>query len=154
MFLANELALKEQCVHVPKYSIDASMDYFLGLSNLVVTSSQSINLQNSNYVCLHSSSSLDLLFSTLAHVTPNLPFVSNDDDMWLRDAFKLSMGSLNGVDPCVEPYLPLFESFYIPSIVFGVEDFDVFGHFNPISSKPKEITLLSHFEFVPLLLHF
>jgi hypothetical protein len=139
------------------------MDSWLGLSNLVITNSQLINLQTFNYVCLHSSSSLDLLSSTLVHVTPSFHFVSNDDDMWVHDAFKLSVGSpngvepmgfLNGVDPCVEPCLNLFESFYIPSIVFGVEDFDVSSHFNPYFLKPKEILFLSHSEFVPPLPHF
>jgi len=110
------------------------MDSLLGLSNLVITSRQSINLQTSNYVCLHFSSSFDLLSFTLARVTPSLHFVSNDGDMWVHDAFKLYVGSPNGVeplgfpngvDPCVAPCLVLFESFYIPSIVFGVEDFNV-----------------------------
>jgi hypothetical protein len=50
MFLANELALKKHCVHVPKYSIDASMDFLPTLSNLVVTNSQLVNLQTFNYV--------------------------------------------------------------------------------------------------------
>jgi hypothetical protein len=54
---------------------------------------------------------LDLLSFTLARVTPSLHFVSIDDYMWVHDAFKLSMGSPNGVDPCVEPYFVLFESF-------------------------------------------
>ncbi len=111
MFLANELALKKHCVHVPKYSIDASMDFLPTLSNLVVTNSQLVNLQTFNYVWLHSSNSLDLLSFTLARVTPSLHFVSIDDYMWVHDAFKLSMGSPNGVDPCVEPYFVLFESF-------------------------------------------
>ncbi len=138
------------------------MDFLLGLSNLVITSRQSINLQTSNYVCLHFSSSFDLLSFTLARVTPSLHFVSNDGDMWVHGAFKLYVGSPNGVeplgfpngvDPCVEPCLVLFESFYIPSIVFGVEDFNVSSHSNPVFSKPKEIPLLSHFEFVPPLPH-
>ncbi len=111
MFLANELALKKHCVHVPKYSIDASMDSLPTLSNLVVTSSQSTNLQTFNYVWLHSSSSLDLLSFALARVTPSLHVVSIDDCMWVHDVFKLFMESPNGVDPCVEPYFVLFESF-------------------------------------------
>jgi hypothetical protein len=165
MFFAVELALKKHCVHVLKYSIDVSMDSLPRLFNLVVISNQSINFLTSSYVCLHSSSSLDLLSSTLAHLTIvfSLHFVSNDDDMWVHDVFKLFMGSLNGVefmgsldgvDPCVDPYPTLFESFYIFSIVFGVEDFNVSGHVDPIFSKLKNFPFLSHFKFVPPLLHF
>jgi hypothetical protein len=108
---------------------------------------------------------LDFLSFTLAHVTIAfiLHFVSNGDDMWVHDVLKLFVGSLNGVelmgspdgvDPCVEPYPTLFESFYILCIVFGVEDFNVSGHSDPIFSKLKNFPFLSHFKFVPPLLHF
>jgi len=73
------------------------------------------------------------------------------------------MGSPDGVEPVrlsdgvdlhVELNVTLFASFYILSIVLAIEGFDVSGHLDPIFSKPKEIHLLPHFEFVPLLSHF
>jgi hypothetical protein len=52
------------------------------------------------------------------------------------------VGSFDGVDPCVEPNLVLFASFYIPSILLSVENFDASNHFDLDFSQPKKILLL------------
>jgi len=54
----------------------------------------------------------------------------------------LSMGSLDGVDPCVEPNPVLFASFYVPSILLSVENFDASSHFDLDLSQAKKILLL------------
>ncbi len=58
------------------------------------------------------------------------------------------VGSLVGVDPCVEPNLTLFASFYILSILLSVEKFDASSHFDLDLSQPEKILPLLQFEFV------
>jgi hypothetical protein len=64
------------------------------------------------------------------------------------------MGSFVGVDPCVEPNLTLFASFYILSILLSVENFDASSHFDLDLSQLEKICPLLQFEFVILLAHF
>jgi len=52
------------------------------------------------------------------------------------------VGSLDGVDPCVESNLVLFISFYVLSILLSVENFDASSHFELDFSQPKKILLL------------
>jgi hypothetical protein len=47
------------------------------------------------------------------------------------------VGSLDGVDPCVEPNLILFASFYVLSILLSIENFDASSHFDLDLSQPK-----------------
>jgi hypothetical protein len=63
------------------------------------------------------------------------------------------MGSLYGVDPCVEPNLILFAIFYIPSILLSIENFNASSHFDPNLSQPQKNLFVLHSEFVPPLLH-
>jgi len=81
---------------------------------------------------------LGLISCASIHITLyKFHYVSNDDDM-----FMLSMGSLDGVDPCVEPNPVLFASFYVPSILLSVENFDASSHFDLDLSQAKKILLL------------
>jgi hypothetical protein len=73
----------------------------------------------------------------------------------------LSMGSFDGVYPCVEPNLILFVSFYVPSILLSVENFDVSSHFDLDLSQLEKILLLLQFfftllhsKFAPFMLRF
>ncbi len=47
----------------------------------------------------------------------------------------------------------MFASFYIPSILLSVENFDAFSHFDLDLSQPKKNLLLLQFKFVLPLLH-